>query len=80
MQGLQFGAGRGILGASEQVLGTHVFAAVRGIFLLPKSIPVRRTARRLSFMLQRRNALVAMWVPSHDRRRAVRVQQQEMHA
>lgn len=53
-KGLQSGASGAILGASEQVLETHDFAAVRGIFLLPKSIPVRRTARRLSFMLQRR--------------------------
>ena len=60
---------------SEQVLETHGIAATRGIFLLPKSIPVRRKARRLSIMLQRRNALVATWVSSLDRRRALRVQE-----
>ena len=60
---------------SEQVLGHHVFATARGIFLLPKSIPVRRKVRRISFMLQRRNALVANWCPSHDIRRTLRAQE-----
>lgn len=60
---------------SEQVLETHEFATVRGIFLLPKSIPVRRKVRCSSFMLQRRNALVAFWVSSHDEQRTLRVQE-----
>ncbi len=59
---------------SEQVLGTHSIANVRGVFFMPiNCIPVRRKVRRSSIMLGGTPAL-ANWVPSLDERRTLRVQ------
>jgi hypothetical protein len=66
-----------MMGASEQVLGTHSIANARGVFFMPNNcIPVRRKVRRSSIMLCGTPAL-ANWVPSLDERRTLRVQQQE---
>lgn len=65
------------MGASEQVLETHVFANVTGAFFMPANncIPVRRKARRSSFYATRVTPVLANWVSSHDERRALRVQE-----
>ena len=79
MRHLQSAAIRDMMGASEQVLGTHSIANVRGVFFMPayNCIPVRRKVRRSSIMLCGTPAL-AKWVPSLDERRTLRVRQQEM--
>jgi len=62
-----------MMGCSEQVLGTHEFANVTGVFFMPNNcIPVRRKVRRSSIMLCGTPAL-ATWVPSLDERRTLRV-------
>ena len=80
MRHLQSAAIRDMMGASEQVLGTHSIANVRGVFFMPDNcIPVRRKVRRSSIMLCGTPAL-ANWVPSLDERRTLRVRLQEMQA
>ena len=70
---LQSEARCGMMVSSEQVLGTHEFANVRGVFFMPDNcIPVRRKVRRSSIMLCGAPAL-AKWVPSLDERRTLRV-------
>lgn len=75
VKGLQMLARYARMGDSEQVLGTHSIANVRGVFFMPNNCkPVRRKVRRSSIMLCGTSVL-ANWVPSLDERRTLRVQE-----
>jgi 5-methylcytosine-specific restriction endonuclease McrA len=65
---------------SEQVLETHEFANITGVFFMPANncIPVRRKVRCSSFHAMRATPVLAKWVSSHDEQRTLRVQETDM--
>ena len=66
------------MGASEQVLGTHEFADITGVFFMPEKLHTC-SAQSAPFIdhATRATPVSAKWVPSLDERRALRVQKQE---
>ena len=69
----------GMMGSSEQALGTRKFANREGIFCCPKAYLFGAKRAVYRSCCNGEMPLLANRVPSHDRRRALRVQKQEMH-
>ena len=76
MKCLQFGAIRAMMFSSEQVLETHEFADITGVFFMPEKLHTC-SAQGAPFIdhATRATPVSALWVSSLDERRTLRVQE-----